>query len=54
MWYQLAAEDAVVGGYASGGRHEHSGIESYLTLLRKKQQNELLSTRGCCVGDMRD
>ena len=29
-WHEIIAEGAVVGGYASGGRHEHAHFESYL------------------------
>jgi len=35
-WQQLAAEDAVAGGYASGGRHENTDFERYLSRLKKR------------------
>jgi hypothetical protein len=38
MWHQLAAKDAVAGGHASGGRHEHTDFESYLVHVKKKAE----------------
>jgi hypothetical protein len=29
MWHKLAAENAVTGRYASGGRNEHRDFESF-------------------------
>jgi len=36
MWHQLIAEDAVAGGYASCGRHEHTDVEIYLACVKEK------------------
>jgi len=36
MWHQLIAEDALAGGYASVGMHEHTDFESYLASVKKK------------------
>jgi hypothetical protein len=36
MWHQLAAEDTIAGGYASGGMHEHTDFDSYLAHVKKK------------------
>ena len=51
MWYQCIAADAVAGEYASSGRYEHIGFESYLATVRKKQQNKLLSNKGLLCGE---
>jgi len=37
MWQQFILEDAVAGRYASGGRHEHTDFECYLTSVKHKE-----------------
>jgi len=50
MWHQLAAEEAVAGVYASGGRHEHTDFESYLTSVKKESSKmSYLQLRDCYV-----
>ena len=36
MWPQFSAENAVAGGYATGGRHQKADFESYLTCVKKR------------------
>jgi len=36
MWHQFIAEDAVAGGYASCGRHEHTDVEICLACVKGK------------------
>jgi hypothetical protein len=47
---QFSAEDAVAGGYATGGRHENIDFERYLPCVKKGSKTSYFQQRGFYVG----
>jgi hypothetical protein len=53
-WPQMIAEDAVAGGYASGGRHEHTDFASYLTHIRLTSAERAILKLGTALWGRRE
>jgi hypothetical protein len=48
-WHQMIAEDAVAGGYASGGRHENIDFVRYLTHTRLTSAERAVLNLGAAI-----
>ena len=48
-WHEMITEDAVTGGYASGGRHEHTDFESYLAHIRLTSAQRAVLNLGAAI-----
>ena len=48
-WHQMIEEDAVAGGYASVGRHEHTDFDSYLAHIRLTSAERAILKLGAAI-----